>query len=169
MLTMRPQPASTMSGSTACTQWNTPLQVDVDDVLPVVERQIGESLEAFHPRGVHQDGDRTELFPDCGQRGVDRSAVGDVGGVRELVVGRQEVEGGDVIPVGAQPIRDSLADARAASGDDGRLHGAASVSIVKNLPFEYENRTLALCSIARQIRPNCRIRFRLIAVIRAHD
>ena len=119
------------------------VQVDVDDVLQVVEREVGEPLEAFHPRGVHQDGDRAELLPDGAQRGVDRGAVGDVGGVRELLVGRDEVEGGDVIAVGAQPIRDGLADAGTAAGDDGGLHEAAPVSIIKNLPSEYENRTLA--------------------------
>ena len=79
-------------------------------------------LKRSMPGGVHQDGDRAELFADRVERGVDRGAVGDVGGVGELVVGRDEVEGGDVIPVGAQPIRDGLADARAAPGDDGGLH-----------------------------------------------
>ena len=34
------------------------VEVDVDDPLPVVEREVGEPLEAFQPRGVHQDGDR---------------------------------------------------------------------------------------------------------------
>ena len=111
------------------------VQVDVDDVTEVFEREVGEPLEAFHPRRVHQDGDRAELLPDGAQRGVDRGAVGDVGGVRELLVGRDEVEGGDVIAVGTQPIRDGLADARAASGDDGRLHATAPVSVIKNLPF----------------------------------
>ena len=109
----------------------------------VVEREVGEPLETFNPRRVHQDGDWAELLPHGGQRGVDGRAVGHVGGVRELVVGRYEVERGDVVPVGAQPIRDGLADARAASGDDGGLHEAALGSNFKNLPSEYENRTLA--------------------------
>ena len=47
-----------------------------------------------------------------------------------------------MVAVGAQPIRDGLADAGAASGDDGGLHAAAPVSIIKNLPSDYENRTL---------------------------
>ncbi len=126
---------------------------------PVVERQVGEPLEAFHARRVHQDGHGSELIPDRRHRGVHRGPVGDVGGVRELVVGCDEVDGRDVVPVGAQPVRDGLTDARAASGDNGGLHAAAPVSIIKNLPSEYENRTLAHCDPARQIEPNCRIRF----------
>ncbi len=111
------------------------VQVDVDDVIEIVEREVGEPLEAFDPGGVHQDGDRAELFPDGVQRGVDRGAVGDVGGMRELLVGSDEVEGGDVITAGTQPIRDGLADARTAAGDDGRLHAPAPISVIKNQPF----------------------------------
>ena len=145
------------------------VEVDVDHATEVVEREVGESLEALHPRRVHQDGDRAELRAHGVQCRVDRGAVGHVGGVRELLVGCDEVEGGDVVPVGTQPIRDGLTDAGAATGDHGGLHATAPVSDVKNLPSEYENRTLALCSIARQIEANCRIRFLANAVIRPHD
>jgi hypothetical protein len=89
--------------------------------------------------------------------------------MRELLIGGDEVEGGDVIPVGAQPIGDGLTDAGSASGDNGGLHGSAPVSDIKNLPSDYENRTLALCSIARQIGLNCRIRSSAKAVIRPVD
>ena len=47
------------------------VEVDVDDVLPVLEREVGEPLEAVQPGGVHQNGDRAELRADGGQRGVD--------------------------------------------------------------------------------------------------
>ena len=169
-VTIRPQPASTMSGSTACTQWNTPLRLtsmtwcQSSNVRSV--NRLKRSMPAAFTRIV--------TAPSCSrtacQRGVHRGAVGDVGGVGELVVGRDEVEGGDVVSVGAQPIRDGLADARAASGDDGGLHAAAPVSIIKNLPFEYENRTLASVQSrktnqARLSHPICCLN----AVIRAHD
>jgi hypothetical protein len=89
--------------------------------------------------------------------------------VRELFIGGDKVEGGDVVSIRTQPIRDGKADTRTASGDDGRLHLATPVSVVKNLPSDYENRTLALCRIARHIDVNCRIRFGANVVFRPHD
>ena len=65
MLTMRPQPASTMSGSTAWTQWKTPLRLTSIDPLPVLERDLGEPLELLESGGVHQDRDRSELGADA--------------------------------------------------------------------------------------------------------
>jgi hypothetical protein len=111
------------------------VEVDVDHAAEVRECQVGESLEALHPRRVHQDADRAELFSNGVQRSVDRGAVGHIGGVRELLVGCDEVEGGDVVSVGTQPIRDGLTDAGAATGDHGSLHATAPVSDVKNQPF----------------------------------
>ena len=143
MLTIRPQPASTMSGSTACTQWNTPLRLTSMTCRQSSNERSVNRLKRSIPAAFTRMVTGAELFSDGAQRSVDRGAVGDVGGVGELVVGRDEVEGGDVVPVGAQPIRDGLADARAAPGDDCGLHSAAPVSITKNLPSDYENRTLA--------------------------
>ena len=94
---MRPQPASIMSGSTAWTQWKTPLRLtsitrcQSSNVRSVNRLKLSRVPAAFT---------RTVTGPSCarigGQRLVDRGAVGDVGGVGEFVVGRVEVEGGDV-------------------------------------------------------------------------
>ena len=46
------------------------MQVDVDDLLPLLERQVGEAAEAVLARGVDQDRDRAQGGVDVGERGV---------------------------------------------------------------------------------------------------
>ena len=87
------------------------VEVDVDHPLPPLERDVVELLEAVQARGVDEDRDRTEFRADSGQRFVDLRAVGDVGGEGEVVFARLEVDDGDVVAVGAQPIDDRLTDA----------------------------------------------------------
>ena len=116
------------------------VEVDVDDPLPVVERDVGEALEALEPGGVDQNRHRPQLRADGRQRVVDRGAVGDVGGVGEFGVGWIEVDDRDVQAVGAQPLGDRVSDAGSASGHDRGLHAQASA--IKNRPSDYENRTL---------------------------
>ena len=123
------------------------VEVDVDQPLPIGEFDVGEALEPVEAGGVDQNGDRSGLRTDAGERGVDLPAVGDVGLEREVGVGRFEVDGRNPIAVFAQSLDDGKADSGAAAGDNSRSHeatGTGTVSLTKNLPSEYENLTLAL-------------------------
>ena len=114
-----------------------------------------EPLEPVESGGVDQNGDRAELLSDARQCGVDLRAVGDVGGERELRLGRFEVDGRDLEAVFAETLRDCQADSGAAAGDDSRSHvvtRAETVSGTKNLPSEYENLTLTPQPLARRLR-----------------
>src|SRR5580693_9198958 len=88
MLTIRPQPASSMSGSTAWVQWNTPLRL-----TSMTFCQTAKSS-------------RAKPLPDRGQRAVHLGPVGDVGHLAEGRAGRVhltrgvQVDGGDVAAVG---------------------------------------------------------------------
>ena len=131
-----------------------PVEVDVDDLLPIVEREIGEPLEAVHACSVDEHRHGSQLGADALEGGVDRGTVGDVGGVGELLLAGIEIEGRYLKAVGPKTIRDRGADARSAPGHHSGLHKQASP--IKNHPFEYENRTLAHCSIARQCESDVR-------------
>ena len=147
MLTMRPQPASSMSGNTAWIMWKTPLRLTSITPLPVLELDVGEPLEPIEAGGVDQNGDRTELIADGRERSVDLRTVGHVGGERELRFGRIEVDGGDVVAVFAEPLGDGQADAGTAPGDDSGLHVQAPSAdhlATKNRP-----------SIMRTVLSNC--------------
>ena len=61
MLTMRPQPASIMSGSTAWMQWKTPLRLTSMTCCQSSNVRSVKRLKRSSPGGVDQDGDRTEL------------------------------------------------------------------------------------------------------------
>ena len=126
------------------------VEVDVDHALPVGELDVGEAFEALEPCGVDQNRHRPQRTPDLVERGIDRCPVRHVGGVGVGRVGRREIEDGDVEAVGAQPIRDGLADAGATARDDGVLHRHDFRSAIKNRPSDYENRTLGSCDPARQ-------------------
>jgi len=122
------------------------VQVDVDDPLPGLEAEVGEALEPVHAGRVDQDGDRAQIFPDGGQCLVYLRAVGHVGLLPELRIGRVEVEGGDPVPLGAQSLRDGQADAGGAARDDSGLHvqvrAHRSRLTHENLPSDFENHTL---------------------------
>lgn len=62
-----------------------PVQVDVDHPLPILERDVGEALEAVQAGRVDENQDRSQPFPDFRQRRVDLRAVGDIRGVAEVV------------------------------------------------------------------------------------
>ncbi|EUA51042.1 hypothetical protein I552_1983 [Mycobacterium xenopi 3993] len=54
----------------------------------------------------------------------------------------------------AQPLGDGQPDTRSAAGDNSGPHaaiqsGGANFSVIKNIPSDYENRTLALDILAR--------------------
>src|SRR5215217_930687 len=98
------------------------VEVDVDDALPFVERNVGEFLEAVEAGRIDQDGHRPQLCPDRSERGLDLCSISNVRRMRELVLGGVEVDRGDVIAIRAQTMDDRLPDARAASSDDSRLH-----------------------------------------------
>ena len=99
MLTIRPQPASNMSGSTAWVTWKTPLRLTSitffhsskvmlvkrrNDVMPAAFTRIvmGPSAAAY---GV--------------QRLVDLAPIGDVGDVAEVGVRLGQIDGRDVVAV----------------------------------------------------------------------
>src|SRR5215213_9866054 len=123
------------------------VEVDVDHALPVVEREVREAFEFLESGSVHENRHRAELSANGGKRFRDLLRVRDVTGVCEVGIGRVEIDGCDVQAIGAQPSRDSQADAGAASSYDRRLHAGASA--IKNRPSDYENRTLGACVPAR--------------------
>ena len=135
MLTIRPQPASIMSGSTAWTQWKTPFRLTSTTCCQSSKVMSVNRLKRSSPAAFT----RIVTGPSCSRTAFSaastaaRSVTSAV--YANFVVGRIEVEGGDVIAVGAQPVRDGLADARAASGDDGGLHATAPVSCHQESSF----------------------------------
>ena len=71
MLTMRPQPASIMSGSTAWMQWKTPLRLTSITRCQSSNVRSVNRLNFVEPGGVDQNRHRPELGADRGQRVVD--------------------------------------------------------------------------------------------------
>ena len=155
-----------------------PVQVDVDDLAPFIEGDVGEAPEDLFAGGVDQDRHRAQCTADLGERGINLVAVGDVGEVGVLGVRRVEVDCGDVVAVGAQSMRDCRSDSRTPTGHQSGLHrqspsrwnsgpyGARSrpypiaslirwISVVKNLPFRNENATLAVTHFARHSDAMC--------------
>ena len=137
MLTMRPQPAAIMSGTTAWQQWNVPVRLTSRMRFQVSALDLEERAEAVETGVVDEHGGGTQTRPHLGDRGVEAGTVGDVhgqadgGAARGRDLGRGivgglavEVEHGDRQAVGGQPLGDGEADARAAAGDDGGALGA---------------------------------------------
>ena len=52
IVTIRPQRASSMSGTAACRQWKVPVRLTASDALPALERDLGEALERVEPGAV---------------------------------------------------------------------------------------------------------------------
>ena len=71
---------------------------------------VGETLEVVPAGGVDQNRHRPELATDPRKRVVHLRPVGDVGRERRRVVGRLQIDGGDLETVLAQPRRDGLTD-----------------------------------------------------------
>ena len=92
------------------------VEVDVDDLAPLVEADVGEAAEAVLSGGVHQDGDRSQCGAYLAEGGIDLSPVGDVGDVGELGVRRVQVEDGHAIAVGPQSGDDRRPDPGTAAG-----------------------------------------------------
>src|SRR6516165_3268259 len=123
------------------------VEVDVDHPLPVLERDVVETVEAVQARGVDQNRHRPQPGANRRQRGIHLRSFRYVGGESEIGFRRSEVDGRDVQTVGAQPLRDGQADTGSAAGDNRGLHAEAStpnvaVSATKNVPYNYENLTL---------------------------
>ena len=105
-------------------------------LLPLGLQQRQHSREmrgADRSRVVDDDPDRAQLALDARERLVDGGAVADVGVDRESgadrrdrLAGRVEpdVERRDARAVGGEAVTDRLADARAATGDDGDRHAS---------------------------------------------
>src|SRR6478736_438244 len=72
------------------------VEVDVDDPLPVLERDFIEPLELLQSGCVHQNRHRAELGVDGVEGGVNLRPVGDVGDVGVVGVRRIEVQRRDI-------------------------------------------------------------------------
>ena len=124
-----------------------PVQVDVDHSLPVLEREVAESLEPVQARGVDQNRHRPQPRADRRQRGIHLRPIRHVGGERQIGIRRSEIDRGDVQAVGAQPMRNRQTNPGSTTGDHRCLHAQAptvnaAISVTKNLPRNYENLTL---------------------------
>ncbi len=82
---MRPQPAVQHVGQHRLDHMEDPVEVDVDQPLPILEVDVGEPLEPVQAGSVDQNGDRAELIADGRERRVHLRPVGHVGGEREGV------------------------------------------------------------------------------------
>ena len=78
IVTIRPQPAASMSGIAACTQWNVPVRLTASIRSHASSGDVGERLELVDAGARDHDLDRPELAAHLRQRVVDRGAVGDV-------------------------------------------------------------------------------------------
>ena len=133
IVTMRPQPAASMSGTAACTQVNVPVRLTAMIRSHVSRRDVeraasNDSMPALVTRiSTGPSSARTRA-----NAGVDRRPVGDVdldgdrraAGGGELVGGRLgagavAVEERDAVAVGGELLGDAEPDARRAAGDDG--------------------------------------------------
>src|SRR6202000_2899284 len=88
------------------------VEVDVDHLRPLRARHLRELLEALYPRRVDKHQDRAELLPSRRAGGDDLRAVGYIGDVTELVVGRRQVDDGRLKSVAAQPLGDGATNPR---------------------------------------------------------
>ena len=107
------------------------LEVDVEDLLPFLVRQIDHRHHALDGGGQHQHPDRSQASRlrdhrvDVGRprdvaRDRDRVApLGDDGVGDDLRGGPVDVGDHDVGTLGGEAVRDLLAEARRATGDDG--------------------------------------------------
>ena len=78
MVTMRPHPASSMSGTAACRQWNVPVRLTAtmrSHCSAVMSRKVAEP---FDPGAGDHDLHPAEARADLVQRGVDGPAVAHV-------------------------------------------------------------------------------------------
>ena len=105
-------------------------QVDLDDPVPALGRDVEDRGEGFDPGAGDEDLDRAELLPDALEPGLDRRPVADVGfdgkngrapasqlvggGLRPLVV-----DDGDAMTVVDEGPGHAETDSRAPAGDDG--------------------------------------------------
>ena len=87
MLTMRPHPASTMSGSTAWMVWNTPFRL----TSITLDHSWNDMCENFLKPSTPAALTSTRIGPNSSRiaamAAVDLRAVGDVGDVTEPVIG----------------------------------------------------------------------------------
>ncbi len=152
MLTMRPpQPASIMSGSTAWTQWKTPLRL-TSMTRCQRSNEVSRNLPKLSRPAALTRMETGQLGADGVHRLVDGGPVGDVGHERVRRVRRVEIEDGDVVPVGAESVRDGQPDPGPAAGHDSILHLQSLLICgrdLKNQPSDYENRTLGQVDHAR--------------------
>ena len=78
MVTMRPQPAASMSGIAACTQLNVPVRLTARIRSHRSAVMSTKRRERLDTGAGHEDLDGTEIRAHLRERGVDRRAVGDV-------------------------------------------------------------------------------------------
>ena len=142
MVTIRPHPASSMSGRAAWTQVNVPVRLTpmIRSHPSAVMSRTG--VNDFDPGAGHQDLDRAKIRPDTVEPGVNRGPVGDVdvdgngrGSLASQFVGRRlgrgsvAVDNGDTVAIGGEPPGNAEADSRSPTGDDGNpAHRSASAA-----------------------------------------
>jgi hypothetical protein len=80
IVTMRPHPAASMSGTAAWRQWNVPCEIHGEHAVPRFDGDVAEGIERVDARARDHDRDRPELAADLLERRVDRRAVADVHG-----------------------------------------------------------------------------------------
>ena len=141
MVTMRPHPAASMSGTAAWTHEKVPVRFTAMMRSQLSRVMSTERRERLDAGAGDEDADGPELAADLGDGGVDRVAVGDVdldahgpcapvgpqlggGGLGARAV---PVEEGDGVAVGGELLGDAEADAGGGAGDDGDpAHAPAS-------------------------------------------
>ena len=141
MVTMRPQPAASMSGTAACTQVNVPVRLtamirshvsggDVErpasnDSMPALVTRISTGPSSARTSANPASTDAAVGDVDLDGRAPSRRRRSSRG--RRLGRRAVAVEEGDAVAVGGELAGDAEADARGAAGDDGdAAHAAAS-------------------------------------------
>ena len=117
MVTMRPQPAASMSGTAAWTQVNVPVRLTAMMRSQVSGGDVEQRVEGLDAGAGDEDLDGPELGADLGERGVDRCPVGDVDLDRDRLaaLGLQLGGGG----LGARAVAVEDGDAVAVGGEAG--------------------------------------------------
>ena len=132
IVTMRPQPAASMSGTAAWTQVNVPVRLTAMIRSHFSGVMSAQRIEGLDARAGDEDLDGPELGADLRERGVDRLPVGDVDLDRHglgvlslelrgcLVCGLAvSVEDRNVVAVGNELAGDTEPDPGGSAGDDG--------------------------------------------------
>ena len=131
IVTMRPHPASIMSGRAAWMQVNVPVRFTARIRSPRFGSDVGRRLERLDARRRDQRGDGTQLRANVREGAAHRGPIRDVDPAGDrldallaelggALFGRLavEVEQGNAVAVGPEPPGDAQADTRRGPGHD---------------------------------------------------